>query len=32
MDFHRASAVEIPAGFDLYRVLNYDPTSYAMLF
>ena len=32
MDFDRASAVEIPAGFDLLRVLVYDPTSYAMLF
>jgi len=32
MDFDRASAVEIPAGFDLLRVLVYDPASYAMLF
>ncbi len=32
MDFDRASAVEIPAGFDLLRVLEYDPTSYAMSF
>jgi len=32
MDFDRADMVEIPAGFDLLRVLEYDPTSYAMLF
>jgi hypothetical protein len=32
MDFDRASAVEIPAGFDLLRVLEYDPASYAMAF
>lgn len=32
MDFDRASAVEIPAGFDLLRVLVYDPASYAMVF
>ncbi len=32
MDFDRASAVEIPAGFDLLRVLEYDPASYAMPF
>ena len=32
MTFDRASMVEIPAGFDLLRVVEYDPTSYAMLF
>ncbi|MBP7052873.1 MAG: hypothetical protein KBE65_17840 [Phycisphaerae bacterium] len=32
LDFDRAGAVEIPAGFDLLRVLVYDPTSYAMVF
>ena len=30
MSFDRAAMVEIPAGFDLYRVLNYDPGSYTM--
>jgi hypothetical protein len=32
MTFDRASMVEIPAGFDLLRVLNYDPTSYTIAF
>ena len=32
MTFDRASMVEIPAGFDLLRVLTYDPTTYAMTF
>ncbi len=30
MNFDRAAMVEIPAGFDLYRVLNYNPGSYTM--
>ena len=30
MDFDRAAMVEIPAGFDLYRVLTYNPASYTM--
>ncbi|OHB67481.1 MAG: hypothetical protein A2Y76_09960 [Planctomycetes bacterium RBG_13_60_9] len=32
MNFDRADMVEIPAGFDLLRVLNYSPSSYAVLF
>jgi hypothetical protein len=32
MSFDRAAMVEIPAGFDLLRVLEYRPTSYAMVF
>ncbi len=32
MNFDRAAVTEIPAGFDLLRVLEYDPTSYAMAF
>lgn len=32
LNFDRADAVEIPAGFDLLRVLTYDRTSYAMVF
>jgi len=32
MDFDRASMVEIPAGFDLLRVLVYEPASYALAF
>jgi hypothetical protein len=32
MDFDRADAVEIPAGFDLLRVLNYDADSYTVEF
>jgi hypothetical protein len=32
MTFDRAAMVEIPAGFDLYRTLNYNPTSYAIDF
>jgi hypothetical protein len=32
MNFDRAAITEIPAGFDLLRVLEYDPTSYAMAF
>jgi hypothetical protein len=32
MNFDRASAVEIPAGFDLLRVVEYEPTSYAMVY
>jgi hypothetical protein len=31
LTFDRAAMVEIPAGFDLYRVLEYNPTSYAMV-
>jgi hypothetical protein len=31
MDFDRSALVEIPAGFDLYRVPTYDPASYAMV-
>ncbi len=30
MDFDRAGMVEIPAGFDLLRVLNYNRLSYAL--
>jgi hypothetical protein len=29
--FDRSAQVKIPAGFDLYRVLEYDPASYAMV-
>ena len=29
--FDRSAMVEIPAGFDLYRVLEYEPASYAMV-
>jgi len=32
MNFDRTQMVEIPAGFDLLRVLKYDPTSYAVIF
>ncbi len=32
MTFDRAGMVEIPAGFDLYRVPAYDPTSYALAY
>jgi hypothetical protein len=32
MNFDRATMVEIPAGFDLYRELQYDPTSYTMTY
>lgn len=32
MNFDRAAMVEIPAGFDLLRVLEYDPASYAIEF
>jgi hypothetical protein len=32
MNFDRAAMVEIPAGFDLYRVLDYNPASYTMLY
>jgi len=32
MDFDRTAAVKIPAGFDLMRVLQYEPSSYAMIF
>jgi len=32
MDFDRTTMVEIPAGFDLLRVLEYEPSSYAMVF
>ena len=28
MNFDRASSTKIPAGFDLYRELDYDPSSY----
>jgi len=31
LTFDRSAMVEIPAGFDLYRVLHYNPTSYAMV-
>ena len=31
MTFDRAGGVEIPAGFDTKRVLEYDPRSYAMV-
>ncbi len=30
MTFDRSGQVEIPAGFDLYRVLEYNPASYMM--
>ncbi len=30
MNFDRAAMVEIPAGFDLYRVLDYNPGSYTI--
>jgi len=29
--FDRSAQVKVPAGFDLYRVLEYDPTSYSMV-
>lgn len=29
MNFDRAGSVKIPAGFDLYRELNYEPASYS---
>jgi hypothetical protein len=29
MDFDRANSVEIPAGFDLYRELDYEPSMYS---
>jgi hypothetical protein len=29
MVFDRASSTKVPAGFDLYRVINYDPASYS---
>jgi hypothetical protein len=32
LNFDRAAMVEIPAGFDLYRVLTYDPRSYTILY
>jgi Tfp pilus assembly protein PilX len=32
MNFDRTAMVEIPAGFDLYRVLMYNPASYALAF
>jgi len=32
MCFDRAQMVEIPAGFDLLRVLTYQPTSYSVVF
>lgn len=31
LNFDRAATVEIPAGFDLLRVLTYHPSSYAMV-
>jgi Tfp pilus assembly protein PilX len=31
MNFDRASSTKTPAGFDLYRVLTYNPSSYAEL-
>jgi Tfp pilus assembly protein PilX len=31
LTFDRSAMVEIPAGFDLYRVLQYNPSSYAMV-
>ncbi len=30
--FDRSAQVEIPAGFDLYRVLEYNPSSYALAY
>jgi hypothetical protein len=32
MNFDRSQMVEIPAGFDLFRVLEYVPSSYAVIF
>jgi hypothetical protein len=32
MDFDRADAVEIPAGFDLFRVLRYNRASYTLVY
>jgi hypothetical protein len=32
MNFDRAQMVEIPAGFDLLRVLTYDPQSYSIVY
>ena len=32
MNFDRTAMVEIPAGFDLLRVLEYEPSSYAMIY
>jgi len=29
LNFDRAGSVKVPAGFDLYRELNYEPTSYS---
>ncbi len=32
LTFDRSGMVEIPAGFDLYRVLQYNPSSYTLAF
>jgi hypothetical protein len=32
MTFDRTGMVEIPAGFDLYRVPAYDPGSYTLAY
>ena len=32
LNFDRAGSVEIPAGFDLYRVLEYKPSSYTIMY
>jgi len=29
MNFDRVNSVKIPAGFDLYRELDYEPASYS---
>jgi len=29
MNFDREGSTKIPAGFDLYRELNYEPSSYS---
>ena len=29
MNFDRANSVKIPAGFDLYRELDYEPSMYS---
>ncbi len=32
LTFDRTAMVEVPAGFDLYRILEYNPASYAMMY
>jgi hypothetical protein len=32
LTFDRSAMVKIPAGFDLYRVLTYDPQSYTIMY